>query len=120
MLTNVSFHISQSDSRQAVDPVGTISDGNTSEDNTYLFEMLRIIPLTMKQNTPKWFLMHIFSSTFSATDHLLAEVKNMLLSPEPCTLSEIEEHAFQSTLDMVYGDGWDRDKVSSSQLCYRK
>jgi hypothetical protein len=91
-----------------------IPDGNTSEDNIWLFKTVHVVPLTVTQNTPEWFLMRIFSCTSSASDNLPAEVKNMLLTPEPCPLRENEENAFQSTLDMVYGDGWDRDKVAPS------
>jgi len=52
-----------------------------SENNTYLFTALHVIPLTVNQNTPEWFLMRIFACTSSASDNLLADVKTMLLSP---------------------------------------
>jgi hypothetical protein len=83
----------------------------TAEDYRHLFHTLPVTPLTVKQNTPEWFLMHIFSCTSSASDNLLAEVKKMMLNPETCTLTDFEACAFNAILNLIHGIGWDRDKV---------
>jgi hypothetical protein len=91
-----------------------VIDGEAVQDYTYLFDALPVTPLTVKQNTPEWFLMRIFSCTSSASDKLLAEVKQMMLHPESCTLTDFEACAFMSTLNLIHGIGWDRDKIAPS------
>jgi hypothetical protein len=84
----------------------------TAEDYMHLFQALPVTPLTVKQNTPEWFLMRIFSCTSSASDNLLAEVKKMMLNPESCMLTDFEACTFMSTLNLIHGIGWDRDMVA--------
>jgi hypothetical protein len=43
------------------------------------FNNLKVIPVTLKQNTPEWFLLRTFSFTSSTSDHFLVELKKNLL-----------------------------------------
>ena len=38
----------------------------------------------------------------------------MMLHPESCTLNDFEACAFMSTLNLIHGIGWDRDKIAPS------
>lgn len=57
-------------------------DSNAIDHFKHMFELLPVIPLTTKQNTPEWFLMRMFSCTSSTSDNFLAEVKNIALVPK--------------------------------------
>ncbi len=72
-------------------------DSNAIDHFKHMFELLPVIPLTTKQNTPEWFLMRMFSCTSSTSDNFLAEVK------KHCSGSQ--NSALIKLLDAVHGVG---------------
>lgn len=86
-------------------------DSNVPEDSYRdLFQFLPVIPLTCRQNTLEWFLLHILSCTSSTSDTLLAELKKMILEQRTSTLIDHDTaDALVPVLNVVYGVGWDRD-----------
>ncbi len=71
---------------------------------------MSVVPLTLQQNTPEWFLLHTFSFTSSTTDQLLSEIKKVALDAKTFFLIDDEtKGALKAVLDVVHGEGWDHD-----------
>ncbi len=68
-----------------------------------LFTELDIFPLTIKQNTPEWFLLRTFSFTSSTSDYLLAEAKKIALDDE---LNSFIDEAARGALTVVLTMIW--------------
>jgi hypothetical protein len=60
----------------------------SGKDYNQHFEELEVIPLTLKHNTPEWFLLRTFSFTSSTSHNLLVELKKNLLDPKSFMLTE--------------------------------
>jgi hypothetical protein len=55
---------------------------DSTEDYNQQFYDLSVVPLTLQQNTPEWFLLRTFSFTSSTTDQLLSEIKKLRWMPK--------------------------------------
>ena len=87
-------------------------DGEEHETYHQLFNNLPVVPFTVKQNTPEWFLLQTFAFTSSASDNLLAEVKKMIISEEMQNFVDGNTwEALFSILTIIYGVGWDRKEM---------
>jgi hypothetical protein len=81
-----------------------------------LFQALSVTAFTFVQNTAEWFLLRIFSCTSSTSDHLLAELKQMLLYRSKRSLVDEENmNALRNVLNVVHGEGWDRNIESDAE-----
>jgi hypothetical protein len=73
-----------------------------------LFNNLPVVPFTVKQNTPEWFLLRAFAFTSSASDNLLAEVKKMIMDDGLQNfVDDVTWEALFTVLTIIYGVGWD-------------
>ncbi len=97
---------------ETIDP-----NDQTEECYKQLFANLMVAPLTVKQNTPDWFLLRAFSCTSSATDQLLNELKKIYHDPKTSTLiNEATTAALQTILDLVQGPRWDQRVLETTLL----
>lgn len=79
------------------------------EDYKELFDNLPVKALTVKQNTPEWFLLRVFSCTSSSSDLLILELKQILLDRTTSSLLDQEtSDALEYVLDFVHGKGWNQ------------
>jgi hypothetical protein len=73
-----------------------------------MFNNLPVEPLTIKQNTPEWFLLCAFLCTSSTSDQLLNELKDTVLDPNSTVLiEEMTAAALKTVFDFVHGPRWD-------------
>jgi hypothetical protein len=68
----------------------------SGQDYNQHFEDLEVSPLTLKQNTPEWFLLPTFSFTSSTSDNLLAELKKFLWTLNHLCLLMKQQRVLQS------------------------
>jgi len=84
----------------------SISKEKSTEYN-WLFDNLPVEPLTIKQNTPEWFLLRAFSCTSSTLDQLINELKIAYLDLNATGLiDETTEAALKRVLDFIQGSRW--------------
>jgi hypothetical protein len=74
-----------------------------------LFQAMDVVPLTIHQNTPEWFLLRMLSCTSSSTDRLLFELKKIALDSTTCSeIDPVTKDALTAVLNSVHGEGWNR------------
>jgi hypothetical protein len=83
------------------------SDNRTEACYNQLFDNLPVDPLTVKQNTPEWFLFHAYSCMSSTTDQLLNALKKLYTDPQTHNLiNDTIAMSLKVVLNIVHGPRW--------------
>ena len=91
------------------EPVVWFQDIDNTNTNNFddLFSTLNVRALTMKQSTPEWFLLRMFSFTSSATDRLLSVLKKQVIN-NASVIDPAVSTAVYNVLTTIHGQGWNR------------